>query len=47
LETREGMKQILGNNFMNSYVRGWKQAILVSFNLATADARRSGVESCE
>jgi len=32
---------------MSSFVRGWKQAILVSFNLATSDSRRAGAEACD
>ena len=47
MELREGMKNILGHNFMDTYVRGWKNAILVAFNLATSDARRSGAENCD
>jgi len=39
LETREGLELILQNKNMTKWAYGWKQAVLLSFNLAVASRK--------
>jgi len=46
IETREGMKKILGKDFRDKYKDGWKSAVHSAFNLATAKARMENLPNC-